>query len=153
MGDYLALLIPTGEIPLLAAQHLANYAHTTDQKTTALSTAASEAEHYLASSAATEVLYLGNLLENIGFAQQKPAPVYEDNTACIEWDNNVIGGRECAKHIDIRKHFAQVIQNGHMKLVSVSTTSQLADKLTKPLHFQQYLACVAGILYSKEVTT
>ena len=28
--------------------------------------------------------------------------MYEDNTACIEWGNNVIGCRESAKHIDIR---------------------------------------------------
>ena len=67
-------------------------------------------------------------LERLGFAQPQPTPVYEDNTACIEWGNNVIGGRERAKHIDIRKHFArEVIQNGHMKLIRVSTTSQLAD--------------------------
>jgi hypothetical protein len=122
------------------------------QKTTALSTA--EAEYYSASTAATEVLYLRNLLERMGFAQPEPTPVYEDNTACIEWGNNVIGGRERAKHIDIRKHFAhEVIQNGHMKLIRVSTTSQLADILTKPLHFPQYLACVAGILGQKVTTT
>ncbi len=76
-----------------------------------------------------EVLYLRNLLERMGFAQPEPTPVYENNTACIEWGNNVIGGRERAKHcdIDIRKHrdFAhEVIQNGHMKLIRVSTTSQ-----------------------------
>ena len=49
--------------------------------------------------------------------------------------NNVIGGRECAKHIDIRKHLAlEFIQNGHMKLFPVSITSQLADISTKLLH-------------------
>ena len=122
------------------------------QKTTALSTA--EAEYYSASTAATEVLYLRNLLENMGFAQQGPTPVYEDNTACIEWGNHVIGGRERAKHIDIRKHFAhEVIQNGKMKLIHVSTVSQLADILTKPLHFPQWQACVAGILNKKVATT
>jgi hypothetical protein len=121
------------------------------QKTTALSTA--EAEYYSASSAAAEVLYLRDLLDRMGFAQQAPTPVYEDNTACIEWGNNVIGGRERAKHIDIRKHFAhEVIQNGHMTLVRVPTSSQLADILTKPLHFPQWQACVAGIL-GKAVTT
>ena len=68
--------------------------------------------------------------------------------------NNVIGGRERAQHIDIRKHFAhEVIQNGHMKLIRVSTTSQLADILTKPLHFPHFLACVAGILGQKVTTT
>ena len=90
----------------------------------------------------------------MGFAEPTPTLVYEDNTACIEWGNNVIGCRERAKHLDIRKHFAhEVIQNGHMKLVRVSATSQLADILTKPLHYPQYLACVAGILGSKVVTT
>jgi hypothetical protein len=73
--------------------------------------------------------------------------VYEDNTACIEWGNNVIGGRERAHHIDIRKHFAhEVIRNGDMKLIKVSTTSQLADILTTGLHLPQFLACVNGIL-------
>jgi hypothetical protein len=61
------------------------------QKTTALLVSTAEAEYYSASTAATEVLYLRNLLELMGFAQSKPTPVYEDNTACIEWGNNVIG--------------------------------------------------------------
>jgi hypothetical protein len=50
-------------------------------------------------------------------------------------------------HIDIRKHFAhEVIRNGEMKLIKVSTTSQLADILTKGLHLPQFLACVNGVL-------
>ena len=68
-------------------------------------------------------------------------------TPCIEWGNNVIGGRERAKHIDIRKHFAhEVIQNGKMRLVQVATALQLADIFTKPLHYPQWKACVEGIL-------
>ena len=68
--------------------------------------------------AGCEVLYLRDLLRRLGFGQRKPTPIYEDNTACIEWGNNVIGGRERAKHIDIRKHFAhEVIQNGEMRLI------------------------------------
>jgi hypothetical protein len=77
------------------------------QKTTALSTA--EAEYYSASTAGTEILYLRAVLERLGIAQKAPTPVYEDNTACIEWGNSVIGGRERAKHIDIRKHFAHEV--------------------------------------------
>jgi hypothetical protein len=103
------------------------------QKTTALSTA--EAEYYSASAAGVDVLYLRNLLERLGFAQKFPTQVFEDDTACIEWGNNVIGGRERAKHIDIRKHFAhEVIQNGNMQLVRVATAFQLADIFTKGLH-------------------
>ena len=69
-------------------------------------------------------------------------------------ENHAIGGRERAKHIDIQKHFAhEVIQNGKMKLIHVSTVSQLADILTKQLHFPQWQACVAGILNKKVATT
>jgi hypothetical protein len=78
--------------------------------------------------------------------------VYEDNTACNEWGNNlnIIGGRERAKHIDIRKHFAhEVIQNGEMRLVRVPTSSQLADILANGLHYPQWQACVEGILSKK----
>ncbi len=123
------------------------------QKTTALSTA--EAEYHSASTAATEALYLRNLLDHMGFAQQAPIPVYEDKTARIEWGNNVIGARERAKHIGIRKPFAhQVMQDGKVKLILIHapTSSQLADILTKPLHFPQWQACVAGILNKKVAT-
>ncbi len=90
------------------------------QKTTALSTA--EVEYYSASTAGNDVLYLRKLLDQLGFIQQSPTPVYEDNTACIKWGNNIISGRERAKHSDIRKHFAhEVIQNGEMRLVRVPT--------------------------------
>ncbi len=113
------------------------------QKTTALSTA--EAEYYFASTAGTEILDLRALLERLGIVQKAPTPVYEDNTTCITWGNNIIGGR--AKHINIRNHFGhEVIRNGEIKLIKVSTTSQLADILTKGLHLPQFLACVNGVL-------
>ena len=73
--------------------------------------------------------------------------MYEDNSACIEWGNNVIGGRKRAKHIDIRKHFEhEVIQNGAMRLVKVPTSAQLADILTKGLHLPQSTMYVEGML-------
>ena len=97
------------------------------QKTTALSTA--EAEYYSASTAGTEILYLRALLERLGIAQKEPTPVYEDNTACIEWGNNVIARREPATHIDMPKHFAhEVIRNGEMKLISDSKWRDEADQ-------------------------
>ena len=43
-----------------------------------------------------------------------------------------MGGRERAKHIDIRKHFAhEAVQNGHIRLIKIPTEFQLADLLTK----------------------
>ena len=85
-----------------------------------------------------EIIYIRSLLRSMGFAQDSPTPVFEDNTACIEWGNNIIGGRERAKHIDIRKHFAhEAIRNGHMLLKKVATSSQLADIMTKGVKLAQ----------------
>jgi hypothetical protein len=121
-------------------------------KSTRLSTA--EAEYCFASTAAMEVLYLRYLLERLDFAQQKPTPVYEDNSACIEWGNNVIGGRERAKQIDIRKHFAhEVIQNGEMRLIKVPTLALPADILTKGPHLPQSTLCVERILGRRRTST
>ena len=93
------------------------------QKTVALSSA--EAEYYSASEMAIEIIYLSTLLAwlaSMQLRQSDHAPVFEDNTACIEWANPVIGGRERAKHIDIRKHFAhEAVQNGHMRFYKIAT--------------------------------
>jgi hypothetical protein len=121
------------------------------QKTVALSTA--EAEYYSASELAIEILYLGNLLANMGFPEGLDTPVYEDNTACIEWGNHVIGGRERAKHIDIQKHFAhEVMQQRAMRPIKVATGDQLADMFTKPLPCPcpRFLANIEGILRTKK---
>ncbi len=93
------------------------------QKTIALSTA--EAEYYSASEMAVEIIYLRNLIRNMGLPQEDYTPVYEDITTCIEWGNHIIGGRERAKHTDIRMHFAhEAIQNRHMRLIRIPTDEQ-----------------------------
>jgi hypothetical protein len=79
------------------------------QKATALSESTAKAEYYPASTAATEVLCLCNLLDRMGFAQQEFTAVYEDNITCIARGNSVIGCREHGKRIHIRKHFAHEI--------------------------------------------
>jgi hypothetical protein len=87
------------------------------------------------------------LLANLGFTQDSPTHAHEDNTACIEWGNNVIGGCERAKHIDIRKHFAhEAIKNGHLILKKVPTTLQLADIMTKGVKQPQWEMCMVGML-------
>ena len=94
-----------------------------------------------------EIIYLRSLRTNIGIGQDGPTAVYEDNTACIEWGNNVIGGRERAKHIDIRKHFAnETIKNGHMTLKKIATTAQPADIMTKGITRPQWEMCIKGLL-------
>ena len=64
--------------------------------------------------------------------------------ACIEWTNTMIFGRERAKHIDIRKHFAhEAAQLGHLRLKRVSTADKLADVFTENLQQAQLLSSVS----------
>ncbi len=63
-------------------------------------------KYFAASEMAIEIKYLSNLPQNTGFTQVPGTSVYENNWACIEWGNHVIGGRERAKHINTWKHFA-----------------------------------------------
>ncbi len=115
------------------------------QKTIALQTA--EAEYYSPSEIAVEIIYLRNLIRNMGLPQEDDTRVYEDNTTCIEWGNHIICGRERAKHIDIRKHFAyEVIQNSHMRLIRVPTDEQLPDIFTKALPCPQFARCLMGLM-------
>jgi hypothetical protein len=86
----------------------------------------------------------------MGFPPDGCTPLYEDNNACIEWANNIIGGRERAKHIDLRKHFAhEKIQEGYIRMVRVDTSAQLADVFTKSLQPLQFGNCMSGILRGK----
>jgi hypothetical protein len=115
------------------------------QKTVALSSA--ESEYYSASEMAVEMIYLRNLLDNMRFAAGDNTTVFEDNTACIEWSNHIMGGRERAKHIDIRKHFAhEAVQNGHIRLIKIPTEFQLADLLTKGLNRRKFERCLYSLL-------
>ena len=60
------------------------------------------------------------------------------------------GGRERAKPIDIRKHFAhEVIQNRQMRLIKVDTSQQIADMLTKALVGRDSRQQIADMLTSK----
>jgi hypothetical protein len=101
------------------------------QPTVALSSA--EAEYMAVCAAVQEAIYLRRLLEDLGYRQQDPTVIYEDNQGCIALSENPILHKR-TKHIDIRYHFTrEKVETGEVKLVYVPTEDQLADLLTKPL--------------------
>ncbi len=63
------------------------------QKSSVLSTA--EVEYYSVSDIAVEIIYLRNLIRNIGLPQEDGTPMYEDHTACIEWENHIVWWSFC----------------------------------------------------------
>ena len=101
------------------------------QPTVALSS--TEAEYMAACSAVQEAVHLRQLLADIGYEQEGPRTIYEDNQGCIALSGNPVVGKR-SKHIAIRYHFTRErVESGEVKLVHVPTEHQYADLLTKSL--------------------
>ncbi|KAJ3532326.1 hypothetical protein NM688_g7442 [Phlebia brevispora] len=101
------------------------------QPTVALSSM--EAEYMAMSHAAREVLWLRNLLTELGIVQKSGTPVNVDNQGAIAYSKlNVFHGR--SKHIDIRHHFIRdCIEANEVKVIYCATNDNIADLFTKPL--------------------
>lgn len=101
------------------------------QNNVALSTC--EAELYAEVEAFKEVMWLRDLMMELGIHTQPTSLVYCDNRATVTVSKNgVKNGR--TKHVDLRNHFVvQTIESGNIETQWIATTEQQADALTKPL--------------------
>ena len=108
------------------------------QSLVALSTA--EAEFIAASSLVQEVIYLRRFLLSLGFPQNGPTLIYEDNESCIAWAEGAVVGAERAKHIELRKYFVHDAVAGKvLKLVPISSKLNSGDIFTKSaIHFDDW---------------
>lgn len=106
------------------------------QQSVALSS--TEAELVALCNAACEVIWLKRLLAELGFENDEPVTIYEDNQACIHISENEKDfGR--MKHIDIKYYFVrEAIESDIIRLEYIRTNEQQADILTKGLAKQQF---------------
>lgn len=106
------------------------------QRVVALSTA--EAEYIALSLCVQEVMWTKTLLSELVYTQDQATIIYEDNQSAIAIAKND-GYQSRAKHIDIRHHFVrEQVKFGNIDLQYISSKSQLADYLTKPLATMQF---------------
>jgi hypothetical protein len=92
----------------------------------------SEAEYMSATSAANNVVWFRQFLQELGF-KQEITTIYEDNEACIKLSKNP-QDHSRTKHIQVRYHtIRQYVEDGIIQLIYIPTKSQLADLLTKCL--------------------
>jgi hypothetical protein len=106
------------------------------QTTVALST--TEAEYMSVSAATQEVVWIRNLLEELGLKPTGPTTVYQDNQGAIAMSKNPVQhGR--TKHIDIRHHYVRdCVELKKIRLEYISTKKMIADVFTKPLAGPQF---------------
>lgn len=101
------------------------------QKT--VSTSSSESEYKALHEAAKEAIYLTNILKELGYYNNNPVIVFEDNTNTIRLSENSVSSSNL-KHIDTIFHqIREFVQLGKIAVIHIPTIHQLADLLTKPL--------------------
>jgi hypothetical protein len=106
------------------------------QKT--VSSSSSEAEYKALHDASKEVIWLTNILKELGYYQNTPAIMFEDNTNTIRLSENSVASSNL-KHIDTIYHqIREFVQHGKIAILHIPTVQQLADLLTKPLPPQQH---------------
>ena len=81
--------------------------------------------------ATQEVIFLRQLLTDLGEPVKAPTPMYENNEGCEALATNDITSAK-TKHIDIRHHFVRdLVKSKAIEIVLISTSEILADILTK----------------------
>uniref|UniRef100_A0A5S6QJX2 Reverse transcriptase Ty1/copia-type domain-containing protein n=1 Tax=Trichuris muris TaxID=70415 RepID=A0A5S6QJX2_TRIMR len=101
-----------------------------------------EAEYIAASEACRDLLWIRQVLEDIGIEQVEPTIVYEDNQGCIKMAQSERHTRR-TKHIDIRYHQLRELQeSGIIALTYCPSNEMPADMLTKPLTKDKFVNCL-----------
>ena len=105
----------------------------TSKKQSVVALSSTEAEYVAASLACQEAIWLRALLEDIGFVQEGPTSIKEDNQGAIALSRNP-KYHPRTKHINIKYHFIRdKVANKEISLDYCPTEEMLADTLTKPL--------------------
>jgi hypothetical protein len=114
------------------------------QKSVALSSTG--AEYVALSDAARTAVGERHLLSSLGYFQEFPTTLFEDNTGAI----SIAGGGgqpQRSRHIDIRYHYIkELIEREVVRVRYIPTSRQLADGLTKSLDRVKFLAFCKGVL-------
>jgi hypothetical protein len=99
--------------------------------TTVLSS--TEAELAALAKALTEVIFVRDIMEFLGFPQQS-SPIYQDNQSAIQIAEKGYGDYKNTKHFDIKLLFVHDhIVNGQVHLVYQNEKGMTADILTKAM--------------------
>ena len=103
------------------------------KKQTNVARSSAEAEYRAMAHTVSEMLWLKNLLEELGFTYNEPLPMYCDNQAAIHIASNPVF-HERTKHIEVDCHFIRECVMGQ-KIATPFTPSskQVADVFTKAL--------------------
>ncbi|KAL5812625.1 hypothetical protein ACOSQ3_027575 [Xanthoceras sorbifolium] len=97
-----------------------------------------EAEYVAATSSVCHVIWLRNLLKELGLPQEEPTEICVDNKSAIALAKNPVF-HDRSKHIDTRYHYIrECIAKRDVQMEYVKSKDQIADIFTKPLRFEDF---------------
>ncbi|KAL5866165.1 hypothetical protein ACOSQ3_003679 [Xanthoceras sorbifolium] len=97
-----------------------------------------EAEYVAATSCVCHVIWLRNLLKELGLPQEEPTEICVDNKSAIALAKNPVF-HDRSKHIDTRYHYIrECIAKRDVQMEYVKSKDQIADIFTKPLGFEDF---------------
>ena len=92
-----------------------------------------EAEYMVVLCAAKQILWMYSEMEEVGYPQEKPGILYNNNLGAVALTKNTEHNSRI-KHIDIRHHFiCECIENGDISVLHVPSANNLVDLFTKAL--------------------
>lgn len=104
------------------------------KKQLTVSRSSSEAEYRALSTALCELQWILYILGDLKVTCHRPPVLYCDNQSAMHIVANPVF-HERTKHLEIDCHFVrEKVQNGVLRLLPISSKSQLADFFTKALH-------------------
>jgi hypothetical protein len=127
------------------------------KKQTVTADSSTVAELIAAHLAAHEIMWARNFLQELGYPQQNPTTLFEDNMSTISLILNKGNGQR-SKHIDLRYNFVrEQVVNKILAMVHLPGVDMTSDILTKPLgptaflHLRPKLLGMAAVMSPKQL--
>nr|GEW18358.1 hypothetical protein [Tanacetum cinerariifolium] len=98
-----------------------------------------EAEYKALTNASAEMMWVQNLLHELGISLQETPTLFYDNTCATYLCTNPMYHSRM-KHVSLDNHFVRErVSEGSLRVLHISSKDQLVDMLTKPLGRSQFM--------------
>lgn len=108
------------------------------KKQATISRSSAEAEYKCTTSTTCELIWVSNILKDLGIEGLFPVDLYSDSSAAIQIAANLVF-HEKTKHLEIDVHLLrEKVSSGVINIVKVSSANQVEDIFTKGLSIAQH---------------
>jgi hypothetical protein len=126
--------------------------HSISKKARVMAVSSTEAEYLALFEASKLVAWARQFMDELGYPQLLPTPIFEDNKSTIHIVHNG-NDKGKTKHIDVRYHYIQELQaNKQVNILYLDTLNMTSDMLTKALATKPFLHLRNNILGNPPVS-